>query len=294
MNQPVPASALKGILLVSAAVFLFAMGDTTGKHLFSIYSVMDVAAVRYVVNMLLLLVLLWPKHRSALWATQKTVPVIVRGLVLVFATITMSLALRVMPVGETVAILYLSPFLVMLLAGPLLGEKVTPIMWIGAAIGFTGVLLIVRPGGGLNATGVALMLVNALLATAYHLMTRSLARTESTTAMLFHSAAVGTVIFGAWFLATLQDFAPTMNDFGLMILLGVLSTAGHFLFTTAYREAPASLLAPVNYLHLVWAGFLGYIVYSHIPDGLSTLGMAMIAIAGIGTAIQAHFARTRA
>lgn len=255
---------------------------------------MDVAAVRYVVNLLLLLVLLWPKHRSDLWATQQTLPVIIRGLVLVIATITMALALRVMPVGETVAILYLSPFLVMLLAGPLLGEKVTPIMWIGAALGFTGVLLIVRPGGGLDTTGVILMLFNALLATAYHLMTRSLAKTETTIAMMFHSAAVGTAIFGAWFLATWHDFAPSAQDFCLMILLGALSTVGHFLFTSAYREAPASLLAPVNYMHLVWAGILGYVAFQHVPDGLSTLGMALILTAGIGTAIQSHFAKARA
>ena len=75
--------------------------------------------------------------------------VFLRGLCLALASLTMGLALRLMPVGETVAIVYLSPFAVMLLAIPLLGERVGPLGWTCAAVGFLGVLLIVRPGGGL-------------------------------------------------------------------------------------------------------------------------------------------------
>jgi drug/metabolite transporter (DMT)-like permease len=285
-------SLTTGIMLVCAATLMFAIADTTGKHLFSTYSVMDVAAVRYVVNVLLLLAILFPLHGANLWRAQRKLAVIARGLCLVLATITMSYALKLMPVGETVAILYLSPFLVMLFAGPVLGERVTSAMWIGAAIGFSGVLLIVRPGGGLNTVGVILMLINAGLATAYHLSTRALARTETTEAMLFYSALTGLVVFGAWFAATPNDFAPTPKDFGLMLLLGALATAGHFLFTAAYREAPASLLAPVNYLHLVWAGMLGYLVFDHLPDGWALLGMAAITLSGIATAWRVHRKRS--
>lgn len=285
-------SALTGILLVVAAVIMFAIADTTGKHLFAIYSVIAVGAVRYLVNLILLLVLLWPKHRGALWATQKTGMVVARGLCLVLATITMSYALRLMPVGETVSILYLSPFLVMLLAGPLLGESVTPIMWVGALASFVGVLMIVRPGGGLDPLGVILMLINAGLATAYHLITRHLAKTETTIAMLFHSALSGAMIFSVLSMAMVDAFAPTPQDFSLMLLLGVLATIGHFLFTAAYRHAPASLLAPVNYLHLVFAGILGFLVFGHVPDMYAMIGMAAIALSGVATALRVHLAKT--
>ncbi len=286
-------SALRGILLVVAAVIMFAIADTTGKHLFAIYSIIAVAAVRYLVNLVLLLVLLWPKHRSALWATHKTAMVVARGLCLVLATLTMSYALKLMPVGETVAILYISPFLVMLLAGPLLGERVTSAMWVGAVASFIGVLMIVRPGGGLDPLGVFLMLINAGLATAYHLMTRYLAKTETTIAMLFHSALSGALIFSVLSFVMVDAFAPTTKDFGLMLLLGLLSTVGHFLFTAAYRHAPASLLAPVNYLHLVFAGILGFIVFRHVPDIYAMVGMAAIALSGVATALQVHFGKAR-
>jgi drug/metabolite transporter (DMT)-like permease len=281
-------SALRGILLIVAAVILFAIADTTGKHLFSIYSIIAVAAVRYLVNFVLLLVLLWPRHRGALWATQKTGMVVARGLCLVLATLTMSYALKLMPVGEAVSILYISPFLVMLLAGPLLGERVTPAMWVGAVAGFIGVLMIVRPGGGLDPLGVFLMLINAGLATAYHLMTRYLAKTETTIAMLFHSALSGAIIFSVLSFVMVDTFAPTAKDFSLMLLLGALATVGHFLFTAAYRHAPASLLAPVNYLHLVFAGVLGFVVFGHVPDVYAVIGMAAIAVSGFATALRVH------
>jgi drug/metabolite transporter (DMT)-like permease len=287
-------SALKGVALVSAAVFMFALSDTVGKYLLGRYSVNAVVGMRYVVNVLLLAALLGPSQRANLWRTERTAMVVLRGLCLAMASLTMSHALSLMPLGECVSILYLSPFLVMLLASPLLGEKVVTYMWIGALVGFAGVLLIVRPGAGLNSTGVALMLLNVILGTTYTLMTRILAKTESTSSMLFHTAVAGTIVFAVLFVVSGDVLHPTPVDFGLMVLLGALSTAAHFLFTAAYREAPASLLAPINYMHLVWAGLLGYVVFQHVPDGLSLVGMAAVAGAGMTTALMAHLTKAKA
>ena len=206
----------------------------------------------------------------------------------------MGWALQLMPVGETVAIIYLSPFAVMLLASPLLGEKVSTVGWAGAAFGFVGVLLIARPGGNLDPTGVFFALLNAGLATAYHLLTRLLSRRETMASMLFHTAWVGALIFCALAIPELGGFAPSAVDVGLMIILGGLATAGHFLFTAAYREAPASLLAPVNYLHLVWAGGLGWLVFGHLPDGWALAGMALVAGAGAAVALNSHLEQRKA
>jgi drug/metabolite transporter (DMT)-like permease len=76
-----------------------------------------------------------------------------------------------------------------------------------------------------------------------------------------------------------------------MGLLGALATVGHFLFTAAYREADASLLAPVNYLHLVWAALLGAVVFGHVPDLITMGGMAMVAGAGVAVALRAKGAK---
>lgn len=284
-------NALKGVLLVMAAVFLFALADTVGKHLVALYAAPLILAARYVINLGLLAVVLGPSQGADLWRTRRTGLVILRGLFLAAASISMMLALRVMPLGETVAIIYLAPFLVMFLSGPLLGERASTAGWIGAAVAFAGVLLIARPGSGLDPLGVALCVLNAGLSTGYHLLTRILAKTETTNALLFHTALVGSVVFCGLALGSLDAPLPQGWDIALVIALGALATIGHFLFTAAYREAPASLLAPVNYLHLVWAAILGWLVFDHAPDSLSLLGILMIAAAGMAVAVQTQRAK---
>ena len=285
-----PGNPTKGILLVVGATVFFALADTVTKHLTTLYPVSIVMLLRYAVNVALMLVFLYPTQRAALWHTRRTQLVTLRALCLCAGSLTMAMALRVMPVGETVAIVYLSPFLVMLLAAPLLGERVSMTGWIGSAMGFTGVLLIVHPGGGLDRLGVVLSLVNAGFATAYHLLTRLLARTETTYGLLFNTAAVGVIVFALLSIGQWHGPMPGATDIGLMLLLGVLMTGGHYLFTSAYREAPVSLLAPITYLHLFWAGGFGWLIFNHIPDQMALTGMALVMIAGIAIALRARFA----
>ncbi len=280
-----------GVFLVVVAVLAFAITDVLVKFLVERHPVSVIVAFRYTVSLIMLTALMWPRYRGALWRTERTKMVVLRGMVLSVGSLTMGLALQRIPVAEAVSILYISPFAVMLLAAPLLGERLTPIMWLGAVFGFAGVLLILRPGGGLDGVGVALALANAVLATAYHLLTRFLTRTESTKAMLFHVTLVGAVFFNILAIGAIGDFRPTLAEIGLMLMLGVFATLGHFLFTAAYREAPASLLAPINYMHIVWATGLGWLVFGDIPAVLSALGMGMIIASGVVTTLLARRAR---
>lgn len=279
---------LKGILLVVLATLAFASADVLTKHLTQNHPIPVVVAVRYLVNLGLLAVFLYPRMGAQLWRVRSPSLVLLRGFCLALASLTMGLALRLMPVGETVAIVYLSPFAVMLLAIPLLGEKVSWVGWLWAALGFAGVMLILRPGSGLDPWGVAFALMNAGLATGYHLLTRKLAGHESTMAMLFHTALVGAVFFSLGSLTSLDQLHFSAADLAWLAALGVLATLGHYLFTAAYREAPASLLAPVNYLHLVWAAGLGVVIFGHVPDAMSLVGMALVCASGIANAIRAR------
>jgi drug/metabolite transporter (DMT)-like permease len=278
---------LKGVALVLAATLLFAGGDTLGKHLSMLYAATLVLSARYVINLVLVLVTMWPRHRSEVWRTQRTGLVLLRGLLLAVATVTMLLALRVMPVAETVAIIYITPVLLMLASGPILGEKVSTLGWVCAALGFAGVLLIARPGSGLDTWGVVLCLWNAVLGTGYHLLTRILTRTETTMALLFHTALVGSILSVGLTLAFGVQSWPTAADAGMILVYGTFATVGHLLLTSAYREAPASTLAPVNYMHIAFATVLGWLVFQQIPDVLGFTGMALIAAAGLMAAWRA-------
>lgn len=280
-------NALKGVALVVVATLCFAGGDTLGKHLSLIYAATLVLSARYGINLGLVLLTMWPRHRSAVWRTQRTGLVLLRGLLLAVATVTMLLALRIMPVAETVAIIYITPVLLMLVSGPVLGEKVSAVGWLCAGLGFAGVLLIARPGSGLDPWGVVLCLLNAALGTGYHLLTRILTRTETTMALMFHTALVGTSVSVGLTLVLGSERLPDVWDGTLMLAYGTLATLGHLLLTSAYREAPASTLAPINYMHIAFATLLGWLVFAQLPDALGFVGMGAIALAGLLAAFRA-------
>ena len=285
------ARPLLGILLVVGATSLFALNDAANKFLVAEYDVPAVAAIRYIVHCLLMLAVLGPSQGRRMVTTTRTGLVLVRSLCLVVSSLFFGLALQHMPVAETTAIVYLSPVLVVLCARPLLGETIGLWGWTSTVLGFAGVLLIVRPGGGLDPVGIAFALGNVGFTVAYYLLSRVLARSERTLALLFYSALVGAICFGI----TLPWFwfgqVPSPLELGLFLSLGVTAGLGHYLFTAAYRYAEASLLAPMTYMHLLWAGLLGWLAFGHVPAGLTMLGMGIIAAAGVLIALRSRLSK---
>lgn len=284
---------IRGILLVVAATLLFACMDTVGKYMMTKFSVPLVAAVRYALNLVILAALMMPRHGRALWTTRRTGLVVLRAVALAVASLFAGLALQRLPVGETISIIYLQGFGVMLAAGYFLKERVTAAGWIAAIIGFAGVVLIARPGGNLAPMGVLFALICAAISVIYILLSRVLAATETTMAMLFHVAIAGAVLFGVMLAFDWRAYAFTGLDIALLVFMGAASLAGHFLFTSAYRFAPASMLAPFNYFHIAFAVIAGWLVYHHVPDGFALAGMAMIAGSGAAIALHTHLDKTK-
>jgi len=120
----------------------------------------------------------------------------------------------------------------------------------------------------------------------YQLLSRVLAASENTFALLFYTALAGSILYGLAMPWLIEDHAPDMLEAALFAGLGVMGGLGHFLFTAAFRDAPASLLAPLNYLQLLWAGLLGYLVFGHVPGAVSLFGMALIAGSGVLVALK--------
>lgn len=283
---------LLGVALAIGATLLFSINDAANKHLLATYDVPLVAAIRYIGHGLLMLAILGPTRRRELLTTTRTGLVIVRAACLVVATLFFGLALQRMPIAETTSVVYLAPIVVVLLAGPLLKEKIGLLGWLAALAGFGGVLLIVRPGSGLDPLGVAFAAGNVGVSVAYFMLSRTLARTEKTLAMLFYTALVGSICFGLaapffWF-----GQMPSPLDFVLFVTMGVTAMGGHYCFTAAYRYAEASFLAPATYMHLVWAGALGWVVFGQLPDALGLIGMAVVAMAGVTAALRGQFQRS--
>ncbi len=278
---------LRGVLLTAGAVLLFAMMDSTTKYLAGFFAVPMIMAVRYGVTLLLMLATAYPRQGNRLFRTRRTGLVAVRSMCLAVASLFLGLALHRMPVAETTAIMFMGPLLVVAVAGPLLGEKAG--LWgVAAALGgFAGVLLIVRPGSGLDGLGIVFLAINVIANVAYAILSRLLAPTESAVTLLFYTALAGTIAFGATLPWTLGSVVPTLLQGALLVGLGIAGGLGHFAYTTAFRHAPASFLAPVNYLQLVWAGLLGWMVFDHVPDLLTIVGMAIVTASGVSVALRA-------
>jgi len=276
---------VRGALLCIAALALFACMDTTTKYLTQTHEVPLIVGVRYLGNLLLMAALLGPTHGRQMVRIQRTGLVWIRAFCLAIASLFIGFALERMPVAEMTAITFLSPILLVAVAGRVLGERVGWVGWAATLGGFLGVMLIVRPGSDIVTSGAIFVLASVLLNLGYQLLSRVLAPTETTFALLFYTALAGSIIYGLampWFI---EDRAPSLIEAAMFASLGLFGGIGHFMFTAAFRYAPASLLAPLNYLQLLWAGLLGWVVFGHIPDALSLLGMTIVAVCGVMVAV---------
>ena len=275
-----------GFLLASAGLLLFACMDSCTKYLTAHFNVPFVVAIRYITQFVLMFSILAPRYSGHLIKTQRTSLVIVRSVSLSFASLFVGLALQRMPLAETTAINFLAPMLVVLVASPLLGEHIGTAGWIAAIGGFLGVLLIIRPGSGLDTAGILFSLLAVCANTIYQLLSRVLTRTEKVITLLFYTALVGSIFFSLalpWFW---ESKTPSHLELGLFLLMGVSGGLGHYLFTAAFRYAPASLLAPVTYLQLLWATLLGWIIFDTTPDHLGVIGMIIVAASGLIIALK--------
>jgi drug/metabolite transporter (DMT)-like permease len=276
----------RGILLMLGATLCFALLDATAKHLAKTFPVPMLVWARYTLHFLLMLVFLAPSMRWQLVSTKRPMMNITRALLLVAVTGLNIAALRLLPLAETTALLFVTPLLVALLAAPLLGERMTAGRWLASIAGFCGVLLIARPGGTLDLAGIALVLAAAGCYAFYQIQTRQLSPTENTITMVFYTALVGTV---AMSLATPFYWGGPLPDIkeALMIAsLGIYGGSGHYMLIRAFRSAPASTLSPYLYVQLIWATLLGWLAFGHWPDGATLTGMAIIAASSVALALM--------
>lgn len=278
--------ALRSIVQLLAALFLFVLLDATAKRLAATYPVPMLVWSRYTLHFILMVLFLAPSMRLGLIATTRPSRQIFRALCLLAVTFFNIAALQMMPLAETTAILFAAPLLVTLMAGPFLGERIGALRWVAVLTGFAGVLLIARPGGGLVPEGVALALAGAVSYAVYQIQTRQLSSTESPVTMLFYTAIVGTVVMTSllpWFWGGPM---PDLTDGLLIASLGIYGGAGHFLLIRAFRDAPASLLSPILYVQLIWATLIGWFGFGQFPDGWGLIGILTIAGAGVMIAVD--------
>jgi drug/metabolite transporter (DMT)-like permease len=277
---------ITGILLMLGAVFCFAALDAMSKHMAQTFPVPMLVWARYSVHFLLMLIFLAPSMRLKLVTTDHPRMQIIRGLTLVGTSLFAMAGFAILPLAEATAFLFVAPLIVVILARFLLHEHITAGRWLAVVAGFAGALLIARPGGALSVNGVIFMALAAICYAFYQVQTRRLSTTENTLTMLFYTALVGTL---SMTLATPFYWGGPLPD-GVQSLqiasMGLFGGTGHLLLTRAFRHAPASMLSPITYAQIIWATLFGWVFYGHLPDGLSLIGIGVIAASSLFIALS--------
>jgi drug/metabolite transporter (DMT)-like permease len=270
---------LRGILLVMSAVFMFSSMDTIAKYVLRSYPLPPLIWARYAVHMMFMVLLLAPRMGWDLVRTAHPWLQILRGLLLVVSTGFFYLSLTYLPLAEAAAITFVGPVLVTALSGPMLGERIAPRQWVAVGLGFLGVLIIIRPGGGLLTPTAVFPLCSALAFSLYQILTRRIVGRENPMTTLFYTALVGAAVTSlglpfAW-------HTPALWQVPFIIAIGLLGGFGHFLLIRAVTQASPSALAPFIYVQLIWSTLLAFIVFGEFPNSGSLLGMLVIVSAGL-------------
>lgn len=274
---------LSGMLLAIAAVACFATLDTTTKYITLTVPLLLGLWFRYMFQAVATTVVMLPQRGRSLFHTRRPGAQVLRGALLFFTSLFTFLSVKYMPVGEFTAIGMITPLVVTLLAATLLREHVSRRRWALVAGGFLGTLIIIRPGGGLFGWYTVLPLTMVSTYSAFQILTSRLVKTEDAVTMHVYTGWVGTLL-GSLALPFAWTLPQTAIEWAGLLLMGTMGTVGHFMLIHAYRRAPAATLTPLLYVQIAFAMLGGWLVFAHVPDGWSLVGMVMIAFCGAASA----------
>ena len=263
-----------------AGVVCFALCDTSAKWLNGTLDPMMTAWARYAFNVLVVSAFLNPITAPGITRSNRRGLQILRSAILVGCTVLNFFALQHLQLTTSMAIQFAMPLLVALLAGPFLGEWAGPRRLLVIAIGFLGVLVVVRPFSGALHPAAFLTVGSTILYAFYALITRTLAAHDSTGTTVFYSGLVGVMIMTP-ILPFVWSNPPSALHWALMVGIGIFAAAGHWLLVLAHARAPAPVLSPFIYTQLLWMGILGYLVFGDVPDGWTLVGAAIVIGSGL-------------
>jgi len=282
-----------GIFFLVIGQWTLSLLDVAGKLLtiFGFHVVM-IAWMRYTINVAFMAVTIAPLYQRrvghSIFRTTQPRLQILRGFVLLASTVAFFSVLKIVPLSEGTAMNFCAPLIVLAISPWILQEKSYISRWVAVAVGFTGMLIVVRPGGSISSMGVLLGLISASTFAVLTIITRKINRLDDPMVTLFYSGLVGAVLSSLIvpFFWTSHTLHP--REWLILASTGVTSTVGHFFVISAYKHAEASLLTPFVYLQIISATTMGWLVFHQLPDGLTALGIGIICASGAGIAYVEH------
>ena len=268
------------ILLVMGAVICFTCIDTCAKFLVQTLPPMEVVFFRYVGHFLVVSSLYLPVQGRTLLHANRLPLQLARAITLMCGTLLNFLALQFLPLAVTSSIFFASPLIVCALSVPFLGERVGPRRWAAIAIGFIGILIIVRPGLGALHWAWLLSIASTGCAAVYMILTRMIAGIDSTETSQFYTSGLATVVMLPLAL-TVWVWPEGTIEIALCAAIGCFGMIGHQMLTVAHRFAPASTIAPFTYIQIIWMTASGYWVFGNVPDAWVFVGAGIVVASGL-------------
>jgi drug/metabolite transporter (DMT)-like permease len=287
VRRPAP-NTLQGIGLVVLALACFATLDTTTRHISTSISLLVALWFRYAIQAVITTVVVWPGRGRRVLLTRHPKFQLARGLLLFACSILAFFSLKYMPVGEFTAIALLAPLVITVFAAWKLKEKIRPLRWSLLVGGFLGTLVIIRPGTHHFDWTVVLPLMLVITNSAFQLLTSQMTKTEDPITMHFYTGWIGTIL-ASLVLPFVWELPADWTVWLQLLIMGVLASIGHFLLILAYGRAPAATLTPYMYAQIAFGVLGGWVVFHHLPDQWTFVGMGLIALCGaLGAWLTVH------
>ncbi len=291
--------ALKGILALVAGIAIFSVQDLILKLISGDYPLHQAMLLRSLTAIPFLLLITRYFDGTLRTLISPTWPaMLMRGLLNFSAYTLYYLALAALPMATTVALYFTAPLMIVVMSVFILGERVSVPRWIAVAMGFSGVILMVRPGGDLFDWAAILPILCSVAYAGSMIMARVMGTRDTAAAMAFWGnlaflacAAALALVFGwggsgegvhpSLAFLTRGWVWPTHWDMFLMMSCGFIAAVGLTLLTQAYRVAQSSVVAPFEFTFAFWGILWGWLFWGDLPDALGWAGIGVIIAAGV-------------
>ncbi|MDS9466468.1 DMT family transporter [Paracoccus sp. MBLB3053] len=271
------------IMLICGASFIFATQDGISRHLGATYSPVFITMVRYWFFTLFVVAICLRQPNGLRMAMRSKRPwlQIARGVILALEIVVTIEAFVRLGLINTHAIFACYPLLISILSGPVLGEKVGWRRWLAVAVGFCGILIVLKPGSGVFSANAALPFLGAVMFAVYGLMTRMVARDDTAIVSFFWTSVIGAITMTIIGIRSWEPIAKA--DIPWLLTLCACAATAHFMLIKAYEMAEASALQPFSYTQLVWVSIFGVLIFGETLAPNVAIGGLIVVGAGLFT-----------
>lgn len=282
LSPPAGTSAIvRGIVFMCLAGSVFPIMNGIVQVLSPRYASEQIVWARTLSHLIFALALFGPQFGLVrLVTTVEPKWQLLRSLALLISTLCFFTGVKYLDLAKAASISFIAPFIVALIAVPILGERVSLQRLAAVGAAFVGVLVVIRPGSDVFEWASLYILASATSYAFYQVFTRKVAGRDLPETSAVYSALLGTVVMTCalpWIWSPIQSWP----DAALLISLGVLGGLGHYFVARALTYAPASVVSPFQYFQMIGSVIVGYLLMNRLPDAATWLGAAIIISAGL-------------